>query len=163
MEMTPDKVLRDQILYLLDSGGAHIGFAAAIKDFPDDLIGQRIPNLDHTAWQLVYHLWIAQWDILEFTRNPNHVSPEYPHGYWPDGDAPGQIQKWHDTISEFLQDLAQIKALVADPESDLFSPLPHGSGQTLLREALLVADHNAYHVGQFVDLRMLLGVPVRDY
>ncbi len=161
--MSKDQALRDQLLYFLDSGGAHISFASAIKDLPDDLIGQKIPKLDHTAWQLVYHLRIAQWDILEFIRNPDHVSPNYPHGYWPESDAPGKTKEWHDAISGFSHDLGEIKALVADPGADLFSPFPHGSGQTLLREALLVADHNSYHVGQLVDLRMLLGVAVRDY
>ena len=161
--MSNDKMLRDELLYLLDSGGAHIGFASAIKDFPDDLIGQKIPRLDHTAWQLVYHLQIAQWDMLEFIKNPDHVSPDYPHGYWPDNDAPAATAQWHEAISGFTRDLEEIKSLVADPGADLFSPFAHGSGQTLLREALLVADHNAYHVGQLVDLRMLLGVPVRDY
>ena len=161
--MSKDQALRDQLLNFLDSGGAHISFASAIKDLPDDLIGQKIPKLDHTAWQIVYHLQIAQWDILEFIRNPEHVSPNYPHGYWPESDAPGKAKEWHDAISGFSHDLEEIKALVADPGADLFSPFPHGSGQTLLREALLVADHNSYHVGQLVDLRMLLGVPVRDY
>ena len=161
--MSKDRALRDQLLNLLDSGGAHISFASAIKDFPDDLIGHQIPKLDHTAWQLVYHLRIAQWDILEFIRNPDHVSPVYPHGYWPESDVPLKKKDWYDAISQFSHDLEEIKALVADPEADLFFPFPHGSGQTLLREALLVADHNAYHVGQLVDVRMLLGVPVRDY
>jgi hypothetical protein len=161
--MSNDQTLRDQLLYLLNSGGAHISFASAIKDFPDDLIGQKIPGLDHTAWQLVYHLQIAQWDILEFIKNPGHVSPDYPHGYWPDNDAPSTTAQWHDAISGFTRDLEKIKGLVADPVADLFSPFPHGSGQTLLREVLLLADHNAYHVGQLVDLRMLLGFPVRDY
>lgn len=161
--MRKEKALREHLLYVLDGGGAHISFAAAVKDFPIDLAGKKIPKLEHTAWQLVDHLRIAQWDILEFIKNPDHTSPDYPHGYWPKKNAPADAQAWHDAISAFSNDLEEIKTLVADPEADLLSPFPHGSGQTLLREALLVADHNSYHIGQLVDLRMLLGVPVRDY
>lgn len=161
--MDKEQALREHLLYLLDGGGAHISFASALKDFPVDLAGQKIPKLDHTAWQLVDHLRIAQWDILEFIKNPDHTSPDYPHGYWPKKNAPADAQAWYDAISAFSNDLEEIKTLVADPEADLLSPFPHGSGQTLLREALLVADHNSYHIGQLVDLRMLLGVPVRDY
>lgn len=161
--MNKENALREQLVYLLDGGGAHISFASAVKGFPIDHIGQRIPKLDHTAWQLVDHLRIAQWDILEFIKNPEHVSPDYPHGYWSKDLAPAAEEAWDQAIADFSNDLEEIKSLVTDPENDLFLPFPHGSGQTLLREALLVADHNSYHIGQLVDLRMLLGVPVRDY
>jgi hypothetical protein len=161
--MSEDRTLREHLLNLLDGGGTHIKFAAAINGFPVGLIGQRIPKLDHSAWALVEHIRIAQWDILEFIRNPDHVSPDYPHGYWPEADSPADVSAWNNAIHAIRKDLEAVKALIANPKMDLFSPIPHGNGQTLLREALLVADHNSYHLGQFISLRMLLSVPVRDY
>jgi DinB family protein len=111
----------------------------------------------HTPWRLVEHLRIAQRDILEFTRNPRHVSPPWPEGYWPVGDAPPDDAAWNRSVAGFRADLQAMQDLVADPATDLFAPLPHGEGQTVLREALLVADHNAYHLGQMVVVRRLLG------
>jgi hypothetical protein len=100
---------------------------------------------------------LAQWDILEFSRNPRHVSPPWPDGYWPPGDAPPDARAWDRAVDAFRKDLESICALVADPATDLFAAIPHGEGQTILREALLVADHNAYHLGQLVVVRRLLG------
>ncbi|HVO37508.1 MAG TPA: DinB family protein [Spirochaetia bacterium] len=155
-----EKKLREQLAYSLSGKGAHLSFDKAVKGFPLQLIGTRVANLAHTAWQLVHHLWIAQWDILEFSRNPSHESPEWPRGYWPAEDAPAAEEDWDETVRKFRADLDSMIALVRDPESDLFTPFAHGDGQTLLREAILVIDHNAYHVGQLVDLRRLLGVGV---
>ena len=100
---------------------------------------------------------IAQWDILEFSRNAKHVSPPFPDGYWPDEDAPPDAVAWDRCLAAFRADLQAMQDLVADPSTDLFAPIPHGDGQTILREALLVADHNAYHLGQLVMLRRMLG------
>ena len=100
---------------------------------------------------------LAQWDILDFCRNPNYVSPEFPEGYWPKGDAPPNAKDWDATIIAFKKDLKAMEDLVDDPRTDLFARIPHGEGQTILREALLVADHNAYHLGQFVAVRRMLG------
>lgn len=161
--MNPTPALRRQLLALLEGGGAHISLDAAVEGFPPELAGRRIARLDHTAWMLAYHLRLAQWDILEFIRNPDHVSPEYPGGYWPGTDGPPRAEDWPATLSAFRRDLHDIQRLVRNPQADFFTPFPHGSGQNLLREVLLVADHNAYHIGQLVDLRMLLGVPARDY
>ena len=111
----------------------------------------------HTPWRLVEHIRIAQWDILEFCRNPKHVSPKFPDGYWPDGDAPPDSTAWGKSVEAFRADLQAMQDLVADPSTDLFTPIPHGDGQTILREALLVADHNAYHLGQLVTVRRALG------
>jgi hypothetical protein len=158
-----DKILREHLITLLSGRGAHIDLKNAVKDFPEELIGRRVENIPHTAWHLIYHMRIAQWDILEFSRNPEHLSPDYPHGYWPDEDSPENTKVWRNTISSFHKELEEMKALVGDPGINLFTPFPHGSGQTLLREALVLADHNSYHIGQLVDLRMLLGVPVRDW
>lgn len=149
--------LRDHLLDLLQGGGAHIRFEYVIADWPADLRGLRPAGIPHTAWRLVEHMRICQWDILEFSRNPQHVSPEFPEGYWPAGDAPPTESAWDDAIASFQADHQAMCNLVADPQQDLFTPFPYGSGQTLLREALLVADHNAYHIGQLAALRHALG------
>ncbi len=160
--MSTDKALREHVLYLLDPGGAHIGFRQAIENFPFELAGKRVPNLAHTTWSLVYHLWFCQWDILDFSINPNYEYHSYPTAYWPKEDAPPDEEKWNQTIESIHRDLESMKSLVADESNDLFEPFAWGNGQTLLREALLVADHNSYHIGQIVDIRMLLGVPAKD-
>ncbi len=150
--------LREQLVYSLSGKGAHMSFDQAVKGFPRDLIGERVTHLAHTAWQQVFHLWITQWDILEFSRDARHKSPEWPKGYWPPDDAPSAAQLWDETISKFRSDLAEMIVLVRDAERDLLAPFSHGQGQTLLREALLVIDHNSYHVGQLEDLRRLFAV-----
>jgi hypothetical protein len=157
--MSPDATaaLRDHLLYLLRGGGAHLDFDAAVADLPPNLRGAKPAGQPHTPWRLVEHLRIAQWDILEFSRNPRHVSPPFPDGYWPAGDAPPDEGAWDRSVAAFRADLKAMQDLVADPATDLFAPVPGGQGQTVLREALLVADHNAYHLGQLVLVRRLLG------
>lgn len=155
--MSTDASLREHLLALLRSDSAHVNFEAAIKDLPADLRGKRPPGASHSPWELLEHLRIAQWDILEFSRNPAHVSPEFPSGYWPKTPAPPDNQAWDRSVAAFRADLDAIVALVADESVDLFARIPHGDGQTLLREVLLVADHNAYHVGQLAVVRHLLG------
>lgn len=152
-----DQALRDHAIYLLNGGGAHLHFDKAIADLPADLRGAKIQGVFHTPWRLLEHLRIAQWDILEFSRNPDHVSPDFPTGYWPAGDAPPDSGAWDETVASFKSDLQEMVNLVANPATDLFAVIPHGSGQTILREALLVADHNAYHLGQLVVIRQALG------
>ena len=157
--MTPDphQSLREHLLYLLQGGGAHLHFDKAVADIPSEFRGRTVPPVPHSPWRLLEHLRIAQWDILEFSRNPRHVSPPWPDGYWPLGDAPPDDRAWDRAVDAFRTDLAAMCALVTDPATDLFSPIPHGEGQTILREALLVADHTAYHLGQLVVVRRLLG------
>ncbi len=157
--MTTDNItsLREHLLYLLRGGGAHLDFDKAVTGLPPALRGAKPPGQPHTPWRLLEHLRICQWDILEFTRNPRHVSPAFPEGYWPKGDAPPDDGAWDRSVAAFRADLKAMQDLVASPAPDLFVPLPHGEGQTALREALLVADHNAYHLGQLVVLRRLLG------
>jgi hypothetical protein len=154
---SPDQVLRKHLLYLLKDGGAHAKFEDVVPDFPAKLRGQRVPNCPHTAWMLVEHMRIAQWDILEFSRNEKHISPKWPDEYWPKTEAPPSAAAWNKSIANFRKDLKAMDALIADAKTDLYKPLPWGDGQTVLREALLVADHNAYHLGQIVTLRRLLG------
>lgn len=152
-----DAALRKHLIELLRSRGAHADFDEAIEGLPEQLRGARVKDLPFTAWRLLEHLRLAQWDILEFSRNPKHKSPKWPEGYWPEDDAPPTSAAWDASVEAFRRDLAEMEKLVSDPSSDLFAPIPHGQGQTLLREALLVADHNSYHVGQFVLLRRVLG------
>jgi hypothetical protein len=161
--MDRDQALREQLVFHLRGKGAHIDFDAAVAGFPAELAGRRVPKLEHTAWGLVYHLRIAQADIVDFIRNPKYAELEYPSGYWPKEDGPADPKAWDETVAAFQHDLREMVALVSDPNNDLFARIPHGSGQTLLREAILVVDHNSYHIGQLVDIRMLLGVPVRDW
>src|SRR5262245_30286323 len=155
--MDNNKALREHVLYLLRDGGAHLDFDKAIAGLPVKLRGVCPPGVPHSPWRLVEHMRIAQWDILEFSRNPRHVSPAFPAGYWPTGDAPPSDAAWDKSVNAFRADLDAMAQLVADPPTDLFAPIPHGDGQTVLREALLVADHNAYHLGQLVVVRRLLG------
>jgi len=152
-----DGALRKHLIELLRSRGAHADFNEAIEGLPEGLRGSRVKDLPFTAWRLLEHLRMAQWDILEFSRNPKHKSPKWPEGYWPEGDGPASPAAWDASVAAFRRDLAEMEKLVASPSSDLFGPIPHGQGQTLLREALLVADHNSYHVGQLILLRRLLG------
>ncbi len=152
-----DKELRKHLLYLLGGGGAHTSFDKAVAGIAPRLRGVKPPGAPHTAWQLVEHMRLAQWDILEFSRSPAHVSPEWPAGYWPESEAPPDSKAWENSLEQFRADLKAMEELVADPATDLYARIPHGDGQTILREALLVADHNAYHLGQLVLVRRLLG------
>lgn len=155
--MDQDKALRQQLIELLKGGNAHVKFEDAIEDFPQALRGQKAANLPHSGWMLLEHLRIAQWDILEFSRDRKHKSPDWPKGYWPaTSDAPS-AEQWNASIKQFHSDRKTMEELIKDPKTDLFAKIPWGDGQTILREALLVADHNAYHVAQIVDVRRLLG------
>jgi hypothetical protein len=153
-----DQPLRDHLLYALKGGGAHVSFEEAMGDWPVQLTGTKVANFPHNAWMLLEHIRIAQWDILEFTRNPKHVSPAWPEGYWPSSEAPPSEHAWKASIAAFKKDLRGMEKIVADPKLDLFAKLRWGDGQTVLREALLVADHNAYHLGQLVMLRKSIGI-----
>jgi hypothetical protein len=155
--MSHDQSLREHVLGLLSADNAHIGFDDVVPDFPAQLRGVRPPGAAHSAWQLLEHLRLAQWDILEYSRNPGHVSPPFPAGYWPAAAEPPDGTSWESSLAAFRADLEAMRALIADPERDLFAELPYGEGGTLLGEALLLADHNAYHLGQLVLLRRLLG------
>jgi len=153
-----DRVLREHLLYLLRGGGAHAHFDDAIGDWPVQLAGAKVANFPHTAWMLLEHMRIAQWDILEFSRNRKHISPDWPAGYWPEAEAPPSEKAWQASIAAFKKDLRAVDRLVADRRTDLFAKIGWGDGQTILREALLVADHNAYHLGQLVMLRKSIGI-----
>jgi uncharacterized damage-inducible protein DinB len=156
-ELSHDASLRRHLVALLLGSHAHADFESAIRDVPEELRGVRPEGVDHSLWELLEHLRMAQSDILEFSRNPSHVSPQWPEGYWPLTVAPPDDAAWEQSVEAFGADLEALQQLVSEPSADLFQPFAHGKGQTLLREAMLVADHNAYHVGQVIALRRLLG------
>jgi hypothetical protein len=155
--MATDKSLREHVINLLKGGSAHVSFDDAVKDLPADLRGKRPKGADHSPWEILEHLRIALWDILEFSRDPKHASPEFPSGYWPKTQAPPDAKAWDKSVHAFRADAKALADLVADESTDLLARLPHGDGQTVLREALVAADHNAYHLGELVLVRRLLG------
>jgi hypothetical protein len=155
--MKESDALRTHVLELLRGGHAHADFDKAVANLPANLRGKKVKGAPHTAWQLLEHMRIAQRDILEFSRNPKHVSTHWPAGYWPKTEAPPNAAAWTNSIRSFRADLKSMVKLVASKNTDLLARLPHGDGQTILREALLVTDHNAYHLGQLLLLRRLLG------
>lgn len=148
--------LRKHVLYVLRGGGAHLSFDDFVSSFPADLCNRQVGGLPYTPWQILEHMRIAQWDILEFSRDPNHVSPDFPKGYWPNPNELGTPALWQRSIDEFRKDLQQMEELVEDPSTDLYARIPHGQGQTILREALLIADHNAYHLGVLAVMARIL-------
>ena len=151
-----DASLREHLTKLLKGGSAHADFEAAIEDLPASLRGKLPKGGEHSAWELLEHLRIAQWDILEFSRNPAHQSPDWPKSYWPATAEPPDDKAWDKSMRGFRRDLKAMCEMVENPATDLYAKIPHGEGQTILREALLLADHNAYHLGQLVLVRKLL-------
>jgi DinB superfamily len=154
--MENDKLLRKHLIKLLEGGDAHATFAAAVAGLPAALQGKTPNGAEHSPWQLLEHLRIAQWDILEFAINPKHKSPKWPEGYWPRIAKPPDEKAWQKSVQAFHGDMKRFTELLADDSTDLFAKIPHGHGQTVLRQALLAADHNAYHLGQLVLVRRLL-------
>ncbi len=154
--MDAQKALREHLLYLFGGGGAHLDFDSVVAGLPRRLRGRKPKGAPHTPWQLLEHLRICQWDILDFCRNPKYKEPPF-EDYWPKTAAPPNDAAWNRSIKAFRADLRAMKKLVANPKTNLYARIPWGTGQTILREALLVADHNAYHLGQLVLVRRLLG------
>jgi len=155
--MDPNAALRKEVDRLLSGKGAHADFDAAVTGLAPKLRGFRPEGAAHSAWEILEHIRIAQRDMLEFSRDPKHESPSWPEGYWPKSPEPPSATAWDHSIAACKRDLEEMRKLIANPQSDLFTPLAHGEGQTLLREALQMADHNAYHLGELVQLRRLLG------
>ena len=155
--MTDDKSLRKHLADLLKGGEAHAKLEKAINNMPAALQGKKPDGAPHSPWEELEHIRIAQWDILEFIRNPKHVSPKFPDGYWPASAAPPNKEAWDKSTETVRKDLHALIELVGNESTDLFAKIPHGDGQTILREVLLVADHTSYHLGQLVLVRRLLG------
>lgn len=156
--MNTDQSLRKHLLELLEGGHAHTTFDQVINDFPAKFRGEIPKGLKHSAWMLLEHMRIAQWDILDFSRNPKYKALKWPQDYWPKNPAPASPIEWEKSAQSFRDDLEAMKNLVRAPKTDLFAKIPWGEGQTVLREAMLVADHNAHHLGQVIDIRRLLGI-----
>jgi hypothetical protein len=154
--MTSDSILREQLLALLRGGQAYDTFEHIVADFPENAMNTCPPNVPYTPWHLLEHIRRAQNDILEFIRDPKYVSPEWPKGYWPAQDEQADRADWQETLSGFHKDLADLEALVQDPATDLTAPIPHAPTYTILREILLVGDHNSYHLGEFSILRQIM-------
>jgi hypothetical protein len=153
-----DRALRAQLQKLLDWEDAHAGFDSAIEGIPPDKRGVAPNGLPHSPWQLLEHIRRTQWDILDFCRNPEYVEPKSMEEYWPDGPAPPSARDWDESVAAVRRDREELKEMAGDPKLDLFAKVPQGTGQTFLREMVLVADHTAYHVGQLVLTRRLLGI-----
>jgi hypothetical protein len=152
------QLLREHVLELLSGGHAHVSFDEVVANLPAKLQGEKPAGLPHSAWMLLEHMRIAQWDILDFSRNPNYRMLKWPEDYWPKDSAPPSSTAWEKSVESFQHDLGAMKELVRNPDTDLFAPIAWGEGQTILREALLVADHNSHHLGQLIDVRRLLGI-----
>lgn len=149
--------IRDELVFLLTRGNAHMPYEEAIADYPMDRINTPFPNGSYTAWHLLEHLRLTQEDILDFIRNPHYEERAWPKDYWPSPDAQATADDWNRTIESFLADRQALRELVEDPATDLYTPIPWGTGQTMLREIHVVADHNAYHTGEFAIMRQVMG------
>lgn len=145
---------RKELISHLTEDNAHAGFDAAVKDFPADLRGERPNGLPHSAYQLVEHLRLAQWDIIEYALNPKHESPDFPDGYWPKSPEPSDAKSWDKSIAGFRAD--RKKLVAALEKADVLAPIPHANNQSLASKTILLIDHNAYHLGQLILLRRLL-------
>lgn len=157
--MTPDALLRQQLVNLLTLPQAHMTLQDAVKDFPESHYNTRPTGVEYTFWHLLEHLRICQWDILDYCRNPNYQHMEWPRQYWPGPDAVTDATGWQLSINQFFTDLDALVQMVMNPQTDLYAPIPHGyDGHTILREILVVADHNAYHIGEFGILRQIMGI-----
>ena len=156
MNTDQNKELREQLLAAMRGDQSHIDFESAIADFPAKLAGVKPEAAPHTAWQLLEHMRIAQHDILEFSRNPRHQSPSWPDDYWPKTGAPPTQEAWEASVATFRKEAQEMAEMISDPKQNLFALIEGGSGQTLLREALVLAAHNSYHLGQLMFLKKLL-------
>jgi hypothetical protein len=156
--MASDPAVREHLIWLLEGGHAHAKFDDAVAGISKEHIGARPEGAPHSAWELLEHTRLAQHDMLRFSVSADYVSPAWPEGYWPSAPAPEHEGDWNKSIRAFRKDLAEFTGLIRDPAQDLYKPFPWGNGQTLMREALQIADHNAYHLGQLVLVRRLLGI-----
>jgi hypothetical protein len=151
------KSLRQHLVKQLDGNEAHASFDDAVKDMPFDQQGIRPKGAEHSPWEELEHLRIAQWDIFEFAMNSKHQSPKFPAGYWPSSPKPPNEKAWDKSVKAFQSDREKFKKYLTAESTDLFAKIPHGDGQTVLRQAIVTVDHNGYHIGQLILLRRLLG------
>ena len=152
-----EKLIRDQLVQRLRGRGAHMPFEQAVADFPMDRINEKFPNGEYSSWALLEHLRLTQRDILDYCTDPDYQPRPHPAGYWPAFDAVASAADWQNTVEVFLQELGALIAIVEDPATDLYAPIPWGGDHTILREILIIADHNAYHVGELAIMRQVMG------
>ncbi len=155
--MESDEILRKHLLDLLGGGNAHMPFSEAVADFPPGSMNAFPPNVPYTPWHLLEHLRLTQWDILDFIVNPNYVWRKWPDEYWPAREARATQAQWNETIAKFKADVKRLEEIVANPATNLTEDMPHAKGYTILREIIVVCDHNAYHIGEFAILRQVMG------
>ena len=155
--MTTSDPLRRQLVRYLDSSEAHASTDAALAGLAPELRGERPEGSPHSPWELLEHIRITQDDILDFCRNPQYKERHWPADYWPKSAAPPTATSWDESVAQYHADLAALRAIAEDESIDLFSRIPHGDGQTYLRELLLVVDHTSHHIGQLILVRRLLG------
>jgi hypothetical protein len=155
--MNTDKITRDELIFHLLKGNAHMPFEEAVVDFPEEKMNTLFPNGDYTFWHLLEHIRRTQADILDFMVNPEYKELEWPHDYWPEKNKKATKKDWEQTIKGFLKDRTALQKLVEDPNTDLYAKIPHGTGQTVIREIIVIVDHNAYHLGEFAIMRQVLG------
>ncbi len=158
-----EDVSRAELLALLSRSNAHMSFEEAVEDFPESAMNTTFPNVTYTPWHLLEHMRRSQWDILDFMRNPNYKGMVWPDDYWPQKSQKATRKEWDKTIEGFNRDMKELQLLVSDPKVEMHSRIPHGDGQTMLREILLVADHNAYHTGEFTIMRQVMGTWGKDH
>ncbi|MDZ7716444.1 MAG: DinB family protein [Balneolaceae bacterium] len=156
--MSDQSRIRELLLEQMSQRNAHVDFQRAVEGLSIEETGLKPEGFDHSIWELVEHIRVAQYDILEFSRNPDYESPSWPDGYWPPKQTPSDMEEWQESLTAIVEDRREMEGLIKNPENDLLAPLPHGNGQTLFREAILIVDHNAYHIGQIVQLRKALGI-----
>jgi hypothetical protein len=154
--MPSNEPLREELVFLLDHGNAHMSFEEAVADYPMEQINTPFPNGGYSSWHLLEHLRLTQWDILDFIRNPHYQERAWPQEYWPPRDQQASPDDWQRTIRDFLADRQALRAIAMDPQNDLWAPIPQGAGQTIAREIMVVADHNAYHLGEFAIMRQVM-------
>ena len=156
--MNKDKLLREQLTDLVLGHNAHANLNDSLKNFPIDYINKKPENVPYSCWHLLEHIRIAQWDIIEFMLNPDHKSPEWPKGYWPDKNKNATPEDWNKTIEAINHDLDRTKKIIEDESLEILSEIPHAPGYSYFREIVLIADHNAYHAGALVIMRRDLGI-----
>lgn len=158
-----EKQFREYLAGVVAGQGAHITFEQAVADFPEEKIGRRLPHVDHTAWMLIFHMAEGLWDLIEYIDYANYKPKEYPSGYWPAGDGPESMDEWYKKINSVKAGIRELQKMLRDSQRDIFTPLPHSAEHNLARQVITAADHNSYHIGQIVDLRMLLEARIKDY
>ena len=156
--MVQEQQLKKHLSTLVSGKGAHADFDTAVKGISSDHYGAEVKGLPYTLWQIVEHMRLSQNDILDYMRNPDYKERSWPEGYWPKEGKPPKKDSWDQSVKSIKKDLREVKTIIENPKTDLFAQVPHGEkGHTILREVLLIADHNAYHVGQIIVIRRLLG------